>query len=82
MKIGIPREIKEGETRVALIPAMVGELVKVDFQVLVENGAGSRAYFSDQEYQDAGAQIVADATSLYQQADVILKVQPPMFNEV
>lgn len=81
MKIGIPCEIKEGETRVALIPSMVGELSGLDAQVLVEKGAGSRAYFSDGQYQAAGAEIVSDATRLYGQADVILKVQPPMFNE-
>ncbi len=81
MKIGIPCEIKEGERRVALIPPMVGELLGLDAQVLVEKGAGSRAYFSDEQYQEAGAQIVPDATSLYQQADAVLKIQPPMSNE-
>lgn len=81
MKIGIPCEIKKGETRVALIPSMVGELSGLDAQVLVEKGAGSRAYFSDGQYQETGAEIVSDATRLYGQADVILKVQPPMFNE-
>ncbi|HHT9140048.1 MAG TPA: NAD(P)(+) transhydrogenase (Re/Si-specific) subunit alpha, partial [Candidatus Tripitaka californicus] len=81
MKIGIPCEVKKGETRVALVPSMVGELSGLDAQVLVEKGAGSKACFSDQQYQDAGAQIVPDATSLYQQTDVVIKVQPPTFNE-
>ncbi|OGX06392.1 MAG: NAD(P) transhydrogenase subunit alpha [Omnitrophica bacterium RIFCSPLOWO2_12_FULL_50_11] len=81
MKIGIPCEVKKGETRVALVPSMVGELSGLDAQVLVEKGAGSKACFSDQRYQDAGAQVVPDATSLYQQTDVIIKVQPPTFNE-
>lgn len=81
VKIGIPCEIKKGETRVALIPSMVGELSGLDAQVLVEKGAGSRAYFSDGQYQAVGAEIVSDATRLYGQADVILKVQPPIFNE-
>jgi NAD(P) transhydrogenase subunit alpha len=82
MKIGIPREIRAGETRVALVPAMVGELLKLGAQVLVEKGAGGKAYFSDEQYQNAGAEIVPDAPRLYQESDVILKVQPPMFNEV
>ncbi|HHT9117773.1 MAG TPA: Re/Si-specific NAD(P)(+) transhydrogenase subunit alpha [Candidatus Hypogeohydataceae bacterium YC38] len=82
MKIGIPREIRAGETRVALVPAMVGELLKLDAQVLVEKGAGGKAYFSEEQYQNAGAEIVPDTPRLYQEADIILKVQPPMFNEV
>lgn len=81
MKIGIPREIRAGETRVALAPAMVGELLKLDAQVLVEKGAGGKAYFSDEQYQNAGAEIVPDTPRLYQEADVVLKVQPPMFSE-
>jgi NAD(P) transhydrogenase subunit alpha len=81
VKIGVPGEIKEGERRVALVPAMVGELSRLEAQVLVQSGAGSMAYFTDDQYQKAGAQIVLDAPSLYQQADIILKVQPPLFNE-
>lgn len=81
MKIGVPREIKEGERRVALIPAMTGELCKLDAQVMVESGAGSNAYFSDNQYQATGAEIVSDAPGLYQQVEIILKVQPPLFNE-
>ncbi|MFN3467128.1 MAG: Re/Si-specific NAD(P)(+) transhydrogenase subunit alpha [Candidatus Brocadiales bacterium] len=81
MKIGIPSEIKGEETRVALVPSMVGELARLDAEVLVESGAGIRAHFSDEQYKEAGAQVLPDAPSLYRAADVVLKVQPPVFNE-
>ncbi len=81
MNIGIPCEIKEGERRVAIIPTMVGELSRLDAKVLVETGAGSKAYFPDKEYRDNGAEIISDAKLLYKESDVILKVQPPVFNE-
>ncbi len=77
MKIGIPKEIVNGETRVALVPSMVSVLTKMDHEVLIERGAGEGASFSDQAYQEAGAQIVGSAKELYDQAEVILKVQPP-----
>jgi len=78
MKIGIPREIREGETRVAIVPTMVMELKKLDAEVLVEKDAGKAAFFRDEEYEKAGARVVPDAVSLYREADVVLKVQPPM----
>lgn len=74
--IGIPREIKEGETRVALVPAMVGELTKLETQVLIETGAGDLAHFSDEQYVNAGSRILENATTLYNDSDIIVKVQP------
>ncbi len=80
MKIGIPREVKEGEKRVAIVPMMAMELKKLDAEVLVEKGAGAQAFFKDAEYEKAGARIVPDAATLYKEADLILKVQPPQIN--
>ncbi len=78
IKIGVPKEVKEGETRVSAIPATVSDLKKFGAEVLVEKGAGEGASFADSEYEKAGAVLVADAAALYNQADVVLKVQPPI----
>ncbi|MDZ7268587.1 MAG: Re/Si-specific NAD(P)(+) transhydrogenase subunit alpha [candidate division KSB1 bacterium] len=80
MKIGIPKEIHDGETRVALIPALIGTLKKRQHEVLVESGAGVAASFSDEQYQAAGATLMAGAEELYRNSQVILKVQPPQPN--
>ncbi|HHL72110.1 MAG TPA: Re/Si-specific NAD(P)(+) transhydrogenase subunit alpha, partial [Bacteroidetes bacterium] len=76
MKIGIPKEITEGETRVALVPSMVSALTKGNHEVLVESGAGAGSSFSDEEYKEAGAAVVKDKAELYKSSDVIIKVQP------
>ena len=75
--IGIPKEIAPGETRVAMIPALISSLIRDMHTVLVEKGAGERASFSDDDYTKAGATIVPDAGDLYLKADIIFKVQPP-----
>lgn len=77
MKIGVPREILAQETRVALIPANIKDFLKQNHEVLIEKGAGVSASFSDEEYRQAGATIVEDTKRLYEEADIILKVQPP-----
>lgn len=76
MKVGIPKEVTEGETRVALVPSMVSALSKGGHEVLVEKGAGSKCSFSDAQYESAGAKIAANAKELYASADLIIKVQP------
>ncbi len=76
MKIGIPKEVVEGETRVALVPSLVPTLTKLEHEVMVETGAGVRASFSDAEYEAAGATLIDDVVELYQRADVIFKVRP------
>jgi NAD(P) transhydrogenase subunit alpha len=81
MKIGVPREIVPGERRVALVPEVVGRLVKSGHTVAVEMGAGERAGFSDAEYRAAGATLSAHAAALYDEAQVILKVQRPTYSE-
>ncbi len=82
MKIGIPKEIKDGETRVALVPSMVSALTKMGHEVFVQTGAGTAAFFKDEAYHEAGAKLLDDAKALYGQADVVLKVQPPVLQEV
>ncbi len=77
MKVGIPREVHPGERRVAATPDTVKRLQKLGFEVLVESGAGNGASFPDTSFEEAGARIVAGAAALWNEADVVLKVQPP-----
>ena len=81
MIVAIPKEIITGENRVAAIPNTVKELIKKSFTVNIQKGAGSRSFFSDEEYQAAGANIVDNAEKLYREADIVLKVNHPVFNE-
>jgi H+-translocating NAD(P) transhydrogenase subunit alpha len=81
VKIGVPREIAEGEERVGLVPETVGRLVKEGFEVLVETGAG-RDYNLDENYEEAGATVVEDAGKLYGEADLVVKVASPTEEEV
>ncbi|MGD1952769.1 MAG: Re/Si-specific NAD(P)(+) transhydrogenase subunit alpha [Leptolyngbyaceae cyanobacterium] len=76
-RIGIPKEVTPGECRIAATPKTVKKLQSLGFDVLIEQGAGEHAEFSDQAYQSAGCQVVANALELWRQADIILKVQPP-----
>src|SRR3989304_8125364 len=77
-RIAVPKEITEGENRVALVPSMVPVLTKDKHDVLVQRGAGKQASFVDEQYAGAGAQLVDNAVDLYPQAEVILKVRPPL----
>lgn len=80
-KIGIPREINPGEKRVAATPETVIKLKKLGYDVAVESGAGEGINVADAEYQEAGAEIIADTNELWGAADVVLKVRPPETNE-
>jgi NAD(P) transhydrogenase subunit alpha len=75
MKIGVPKEIHEGEKRVATTPEVIGHLRKLGFEVIVEAGAGNGAHFSDAAYTEAGATIVNNAKSVWSDSDIILKVR-------
>ncbi|TVQ18842.1 MAG: Re/Si-specific NAD(P)(+) transhydrogenase subunit alpha [Leptolyngbya sp. DLM2.Bin15] len=77
MKIAVARETVMGERRVALIPDTVSRLVKQGLEVLLEAGAGEAAYFSDADYEAAGARVISDTAQLWAEADVLLKVSPP-----
>jgi len=80
LTVGIPKEIMEGERRVAAIPDTVKKMVAEGAKVLVESGAGEGAFFSDEEYKAAGAEVVSGATDVFGSADIILKVKEPLFN--
>ena len=80
MKIGVPKEIHDGEKRVATTPEVIGHLKKLGFEVTVETGAGDGAHFSDASYTEAGATIANDAKSVWNDSDIILKVRGPELN--
>ncbi len=82
MKIAVPRETAEGETRVALTPQIAGQLVADGLEVLVQAGAGEASSNLDDAYKEAGATIVPDAAALYGQADVVLRVGRPSDEEI
>ena len=81
MRIGIPKEIKAGENRVALTPAGAAELVQREHQVYVMRGAGVAAGFSDARYKQAGALILDSLAEVYSIADMIVKVKEPQPEE-
>jgi len=77
MRIGIPKEIHDGEKRVATTPEVAAKLQKLGFTVAVEAGAGEGADYSDAAYQAAGVEIVPDTKTLWDTADIVLKVRAP-----
>ncbi|HET6761527.1 MAG TPA: Re/Si-specific NAD(P)(+) transhydrogenase subunit alpha [Gemmatimonadaceae bacterium] len=77
MLIGVPREIANGERRVALVPEVVSQLGKAGHRVVVERGAGLRAGFTDEAYSTAGCDLADSAGEIYSTAQMILKVQRP-----
>jgi NAD(P) transhydrogenase subunit alpha len=81
MKVGVPKEVAEGERRVGLVPETVGRLVKDGFEVLVETGAG-QDYNLDENYEESGAKIASEAGEVYGEADLIVKVAKPTEEEV
>jgi len=82
MRIGVPKEIKEGERRVATTPEVAGQLIKkLGFEVAIESGAGEAANFSDAAYEEAGVTVVKDVKALWAESDIILKVRAPEYNK-
>jgi alanine dehydrogenase len=78
MIIGVPKEIKDHEYRVALLPSAAYQLVKRGHQVLVEHGAGAGAGYPDADYQTAGATLMSDHRAIFEKADMIVKVKEPL----
>ena len=78
MKIGIPKEIKQGESRVGMTPAGVAELIKHGHHVFVQHTAGEGSGFSDEAYEHVGAEILPTIEDVYAQSDMIIKVKEPI----
>ncbi|HVS52800.1 MAG TPA: alanine dehydrogenase [Opitutaceae bacterium] len=81
MTIGVPKEIKIGETRVSMTPSLCRRCVSLGARVLIEKSAGLTAGFTDAEYRAAGATLVAEAAKVWRAADLILKVKEPLAAE-
>ncbi|MBP7003116.1 MAG: NAD(P)(+) transhydrogenase (Re/Si-specific) subunit alpha, partial [Amaricoccus sp.] len=82
MKIGAPREIFDGEKRVAMTPQSALALKKLGYDCLIEAGAGEAARFSDDAYRDAGVTVVPTAADLWALSDVVAKIRPPEASEI
>ena len=81
MKVGVPRELKDNEFRVAITPAGVRELVVNGHEVIIENDAGVGSSIPNEMFEKAGASIVPDADTVFAQADMVLKVKEPIPEE-
>jgi alanine dehydrogenase len=81
MIIGVPKEIKNNENRVALTPAGVNQFVSAGHKVLIEKDAGIGSGFSNEDYAQAGAEIIEDAAEVWAQAEMIMKVKEPLPSE-
>jgi NAD(P) transhydrogenase subunit alpha len=79
--LAVPKETKSHEKRVALTPEVIKSLIKAGFDVRVERGAGSGSSLTDEQYQQAGATLIADRTELFVQADLCLRVNAPTIAE-
>jgi alanine dehydrogenase len=81
MLVGVPKEIKTDEYRVAMIPVGVEELTRAGHQVLIQAGAGQGSGISDEQYQANGAEIVPAAAAVWSRADLVVKVKEPLPEE-
>ncbi len=82
MRVGIPIEISKNELRVAATPTTVKRLLKQGFEVFIQDGAGIKANYSNDEFKAAGATIVPSAKEIYGDSDIVLKVLPPVVEEI
>lgn len=82
MVVGVPKEIKEGEYRVSMVPAIVESLTKAGHEVIVETGAGRGSGIEDADYREAGAKIAQEAKDVFDAADMVVKVKEPLAREV
>ena len=82
MKISIPKETIHDETRVAATPQSVKELIKAGYEVNIETGAGTSSFISDDNFKNAGANIVNTTNELFKDSDIIIKVAAPTSDEI
>jgi len=79
--VGVPKEVKDHEARVGLVPSGVGALVEAGHTVLVESGAGEKSTLIDDEYEEFGAEVVVSAADVWNRSDLIVKVKEPQPSE-
>ena len=81
MRIGVPKEVKDRESRVGIVPAGVKALVEAGHRVMVQSSAGELSSMPDSEYKQAGAEIVGTAAEVWGRADIVVKVKEPIESE-
>ncbi|HKF24026.1 MAG TPA: alanine dehydrogenase [Candidatus Angelobacter sp.] len=81
MLIGVPKEVKDHETRVGIVPSGVKALVDAGHKVVVETNAGTLSSMPDEDYRSAGAELVASAADVWRRADMVVKVKEPVAGE-
>lgn len=81
MLIGVPKEIKSNENRVALLPVGASTLIQAGHKVIVESNAGAGSGFSDNDYEEVGAEIFSSAEKIFEDAEMIMKVKEPINKE-
>lgn len=81
MRVGVPKEVKTNENRVALVPGGVEAMVSAGHEVFIETGAGTGSGFADDDYRQAGATIVPDAATAWNKAELLMKVKEPIRSE-
>jgi len=81
MRIGVPKELKEQEHRVAVLPSVVYQLTRLGHQVYVERDAGTGAGYPDREYEQAGAILRSDHAEIFERGDLVVKVKEPLSSE-
>src|SRR5437764_12389007 len=77
MVVGVPKEIKGQEYRVALLPSAAYQLIKRGHEVIVERSAGAGAGYPDADYEQAGARLVTEHAAVFEKADLVVKVKEP-----
>lgn len=77
MIVGVPKEVKDHEARVGLVPSGVGALVEAGHRVLVESGAGEKSTLTDAEYEEFGAEIIQSGAEVWNRSDLVVKVKEP-----
>jgi alanine dehydrogenase len=82
MRIGVPSEIKDNESRVGMTPSGVRDLTSDGHTVYIQKGAGTGSGFSDDEYKTAGGKVLPDADGVYNEADMIVKVKEPVADDL
>ena len=82
MIIGIPKEIQEDESRVAISPEIVKKYLSLDHKIIIEKDSGKKSLISDENFRSSGAEIVNSSEEVYKQSDIIIKVNPPLESEL
>ena len=82
MKIGTPKEVYQGEARVAMTPDSARQLQKLGYECAIEAGAGAAAGFTDEAYAEAGVEVIKTAAALWKACDVVAKVRQPNETEL